>query len=117
MMRLLIVDDNSDMRRLMRSIVKNARHSIFECENGATAVDAYREHRPDWVLMDVDMPVKDGLTATSEICAEFPEARVVIVTKHSDDAMREAAAGAGACGFVVKENLMELLSVLRPDAH
>lgn len=112
-MRLMIVDDNADMRRLVTSFVKKNGDSIVECEDGSQAVESYRNFLPDWVLMDIEMPIKDGLTATREICAAYPHARVVMVTRHSDHATRAAAAEAGACHYVQKENLFELRGILR----
>lgn len=111
-MSFLIVDDNSVMRRTIRHVVGEFAGEIVECVDGAEALAAYRKHSPDWVLMDVEMREKDGLTATREICAKFSNAKIVIVTKHGDAEMREAARAAGACGFVVKENLLSLREIL-----
>ena len=116
---LLIVDDNAAMRRLMRRVAGDLAERIEECADGAQALSAYEQHHfgaSDWVLMDVEMVQMDGLTATRELRAAHPEARVIIVTKHNDEAMRAAAFNNGACGFVLKENLLELRSLLRP-AH
>lgn len=112
MMRLLIVDDNAEMRRLVRSILRTTCNPIFECDDGAQALEAYQKHLPEWVLMDINMREKDGLTATREICAEFPEAKIVIVTKYNSKVMREAAKSAGATDYVLKENLYELHEIL-----
>ncbi len=111
-MSFLIVDDNAVMRRTIRYVVSDFAREINECEDGAEAVSAYEKHQPDWVLMDVEMPEKDGLTATREICAAFSDAKIVIVTKHGDAAMREAARQVGAFGFVVKENLLDLRKII-----
>jgi DNA-binding NarL/FixJ family response regulator len=111
-MSFLIVDDNSVMRRTIRRVVRDFAARIIECDDGAKAFHAYELHHPDWVLMDVEMTEQDGLTATREICVAYPNARVVIVTKYDDAAMREAARKAGAWGFVVKENLLELRGIL-----
>jgi DNA-binding NarL/FixJ family response regulator len=54
----------------------------------------------------------DGITATARIIAADPSARIIIVTDHDQDDLREAARKAGACGYVVKENLLELLRIL-----
>ena len=54
----------------------------------------------------------DGLTATREIIAAYPEAKVVIVSRHGDEQTREAARAAGACGFVLKENLLALRELI-----
>src|SRR5689334_5368733 len=107
-MKLLIVEDNQPMRRLIRSLVADLAESITECCDGADAQANYAEHHPDWVLMDLMMPQMDGLTATRQILAVNPAARVVIVTDHESPALREAAQKAGACGYVLKENLQEL---------
>lgn len=107
-MKLLIVEDNPQMRRLIIQIVKTSSDAIFECDDGAQALWAYREHLPDWVLMDIEMRQTDGITATREITAAFPEAKIVIVTDYNSANLREAAKAAGACGYVVKDNLVDL---------
>src|SRR5437660_1241681 len=75
---LLIVDDNREMRQLMKSIVSKTCDEIFECEDGDEVLDAFTAHRPDWVLMDVEMKRMDGLKATSDLMSRHPEARVII---------------------------------------
>jgi DNA-binding NarL/FixJ family response regulator len=62
--------------------------------------------------MDIEMSRMDGLTATRNIVQAFPGARVVIVTKHDNNYIREAAREAGACGYVLKENLMAIRELL-----
>ncbi len=100
------------MRRTIKRVACEFTDEIVECDDGAFAFAAYRQHLPEWVLMDVEMREKDGLTATREICAAYPKARVVIVTNYGDAAMRAAATQAGAIGYVVKENLLELRGIL-----
>jgi len=111
-MNLLIVDDNAAMRRLLRRLLSDLAGIILECNDGAQAVEMYGRHRPDWVLMDIEMKGLDGLEATSQIRAADPDARIVIVTNYDDIALREAAAKAGACGYVLKDNLLELRALL-----
>lgn len=110
---LLIVDDNREMRLLIRSIVRNVSDDVVECDDGSEALAAYIAHRPEWVLMDVEMTGMDGLRATRAITAQFPDARIIIVTQHIDAGTRSAATAAGATGFVSKDNLTELLALLR----
>jgi DNA-binding NarL/FixJ family response regulator len=114
-MSFLIVDDNSVMRRTIRRVVSEFAGEINECDDGAKALSAYEQYQPDWIVMDVEMHEKDGLTATREICAAYPQAHIVIVTKHGDAEMREAAEKAGAYGFVAKENLLDLRGILESD--
>src|SRR5262245_51558824 len=104
-MCLMIVDDNADMRRVMRRTLSSVATEIIECEGGNEAVEAYARWRPDWVLMDIEMELGDGITATRKIKAAFPDARIVMVTAHNDAPLRAAARKAGACGYVLKENL------------
>ena len=110
-MKVLIVDDNSAMRHLLSSIVGEWAE-IFECEDGSQALSCYEQFRPDWVLMDVRMPGTNGIEATRRILASHPDARVVIVTNFADQRMRERARLAGACGYVLKEDLSVLRQVL-----
>jgi two-component system response regulator DegU len=111
-MKMLIVDDNPPMRRLIGRVVNDLVSEIRECGDGDEALEAYRQHRPDWVLMDIEMSRMDGITATREILAAFPDAKVVIVSKHGDEQMREAARKAGARGYVLKENLLALRELI-----
>ncbi len=101
-----------EMRRLIAQIVRKSSDAIFECEDGAEALTAYREHLPDWVLMDIEMPETDGISATRRIIAAFPEAKIAIVTDYDNVNLREAATEAGACEYIVKENLVELRRLL-----
>jgi CheY-like chemotaxis protein len=112
-LNLLIVDDSSSVRRLIRSIVGQLADEIVDCEDGAQAMSAYMQHRPDFVLMDIEMKHVDGLTATREIKAADPQAMVFIVTNYDAADLREAAQQAGACGYVLKENLLELVGILQ----
>ncbi|MGA8594636.1 MAG: response regulator transcription factor [Bryobacteraceae bacterium] len=107
-MKLLIVDDNAAVRRLISSIAFPFADEICECTNGAEAVSAYNAERPDLVLMDIRMNEVEGIAATIQIKAAHPAARIVIVTDYDDTALRQAATSAGACGYVLKENLLEL---------
>jgi DNA-binding NarL/FixJ family response regulator len=110
-MMVLIVEDNPGMRRVIRSVVSDLA-SVFECSSGEDALAAYRQCRPDWVLMDIKMGATNGITATRSIKAAFPEARIVILTNYDDAELREAARRAGACGYVLKENLIDIRRIL-----
>ena len=111
-MRLLIVEDNYQMRRLIRKIVGEAAETIYECGDGSEALQAYAAHQPDWVLMDIQMKTLDGISASRQIKAAFPDARIVIVTEYDNDDWREEARSAGACEYVLKENLWQVRRIL-----
>lgn len=106
------MEDNYQMRRLIKSVVGDLAEAIFECCDGSEALDAYRAQRPDWVLMDIEMTRLDGISATRQIKAAFPDARVVIVTEYDHPDWREEARCAGACEYVLKENLFELRRIV-----
>jgi CheY-like chemotaxis protein len=112
-MRLLIVEDNYQMRRLIKSIVASLCDEVRECGDGSEALEAYTKLRPDWVLMDVEMPTLDGISATREIKAVFPEARIVIVTEHNNPDLRDESRNVGACWYVLKDSLWKLREILQ----
>lgn len=111
-MCLMVVDDSSEMRRVIRRTLCDVATEIVECDDGAEALATYTRSRPDWVLMDIGMAGVDGIAATRQITEAFPEARVVILTAHGDEPLRVAAREAGACAYVLKENLLELRRLL-----
>jgi CheY-like chemotaxis protein len=111
-MKLLIVEDNLEMRELIKFVVGDLADAVAECGDGGEAVAAYAAERPDWVLMDLEMPCVGGLAATRRLRAAWPEARVVIVTQYDDDYYRAAARAAGACAYVTKEDLLPLRQLL-----
>lgn len=116
-MTLLIVEDNEPMRRLMKKVVADLTDGVTECSDGAEALAAYTQSQPDCVLMDLMMPEVDGISATREIKAAYPDARVVIATDFDDDKLREAASRAGACAYVLKEDLFALRRLLSHKEH
>jgi CheY-like chemotaxis protein len=118
-MKILIVEDNPQMRQLIRSFVEDLAEEIVECGDGEEAVAAYAAHQfggDDRVLMDLRMPRLGGLEATERLRAAFPEARIVIVTQYDDPHWRAAARQAGACGYVLKGNLLDLRLLLQAGA-
>jgi len=112
-MNLLIVEDNGEMRRLIKSLVEDLAEDICECSDGSQALAAFEAQRPDWVLMDLKMSEMDGLAATRLIKSADPAAKIIIVTDYDDVQLRVAASIAGACYYVVKENLQDLRSLLQ----
>ena len=111
-MTVLVVEDSEPMRRTIRSVIEDLAQVVWECSDGADALARYTECRPDWVLMDIKMGHIDGLAATRQIRAAFPDARIVMVTSYDEQSFRDEARLAGACGYVVKENLRDLAKIL-----
>ena len=111
-MNLLIVEDNAKMRGMIRNVVEDLVENISECKDGDEALAAYSANRPDWVLMDIQMENVNGIAATSKIMAEFADAKIVIVTNFDDPDFRDSARRAGACNYVLKENLFDIRRIL-----
>ena len=107
-MKILIVEDNPQMRSMLRLWLHDLATDFAECADGAEALDAYRNFLPDWVLMDWEMKIVDGLAATREIIAAYPNAKILMLTLHDLARLREAARSAGASGFVLKDELPTL---------
>jgi DNA-binding NarL/FixJ family response regulator len=111
-MKIMIVDDSERMRQMIRTFIADISSDIVECEDGSEALEAYRKHRPDFVLMDLKMARMDGLAATTQILESFPKTRIVIVSQWDDGPFREAALRAGAETIVSKSDLLPLRSIL-----
>lgn len=114
-MKVLIVDDNQPVRLLLREYLPPTVDEIIECGDGGKAIALYRKHLPDWVLMDWEMPEMDGISATRAIIAEFPQANICMVSAFDEADIRTAALSAGACDFVLKDNLAALEAILVTD--
>ncbi len=114
--RVLIADDDPVMRMLLGAIARGdpALELVAEAADADEAIALAVEHRPDVVLLDVEMPGGGGLRAAREIRAVLPDARVLGLSAHSDDA---AMIAAGADGYVVKGTPpADVARVLRGDA-
>jgi CheY-like chemotaxis protein len=111
-LKILIVDDNAPVRRLVASIVGPLAESIRECSSGEEAVAAYGSTRPDIVLMDIRMKEMDGIEATRRICQADPNAKIVILTDYDDTELRRAAAAAGTVHYALKDNLPDLVRLI-----
>jgi len=111
-MKVMIVDDNAEMRGLIRDVLGEVASEFVECSDGQEAVAAFETERPDWAVMDVAMGAMDGLTATRLIKSKFPTSQIMVVTHHNNPKLRQRAHEVGANGFLLKEDLLELRTAL-----
>jgi DNA-binding NarL/FixJ family response regulator len=114
--RILIADDHALVREGLRTMLsgEDGLEVIAEANDGQEALNVCRELKPDLVLMDVRMPVMDGLEATRKIKAEMPKTSVMMVTMHENPDYLFEAVKAGAAGYVLKDASGErLLSAVR----
>ncbi len=99
---VLVVDDAAFMRMRAGKLLVQNGYQVLEAENGLDALNMYMQHKPDLVLMDITMPVMDGITALKEIRQADPQAKVVMLSAMGQQAMVIESIKAGARDFVVK---------------
>jgi CheY-like chemotaxis protein len=112
--RILLVDDNPDVRYLTRVTIESPTCAIVgEASNGAEALEVVEELQPDVVVMDMKMPIMDGLEATKILKYRFPDLEVIIVSGSDDPVSNKELLDAGASASIDKDKLDDL--VLRLD--
>ena len=114
--RVLVADDHPVVRTGLSAVIAEQADLdlVAEAENGARAVAMFREHGPDVALMDLRMPVMDGVEAIRTITAAFPAARILALTTYEGDADIRRALEAGARGYLLKDMLLsEVITAIR----
>jgi DNA-binding NarL/FixJ family response regulator len=117
--RILSVDDHPLVRDGINFAIQSQNDMVVvaEAANGQQAVEEYRKHRPDVTLMDLQMPIMNGIDATIEIRKIEPAARILVLTTYSGDIQALRAIKAGAFGYLLKGSLRkELVNAIR-DVH
>lgn len=101
--KILIVDDSRTSRRILKGILESAGHEVIgEAMNGEEGYQKYADLQPDLVTLDVTMPVLDGIGALKKIKADYPDAKVVMVTAAGQKSKMVEAVQAGADEFIPK---------------
>ena len=105
-LRILVADDHEIVRRGLVSLIKTqpAWEVCAEADNGRQAVELAKQFRPDIVILDIGMPILNGLEATRQILRENPQTRVLILTITDTDQAVRAVLDAGARGFLLKSD-------------
>lgn len=114
--RIMLADDHTLFRQGIRTLISAEpdMEVVGEAPNGGDAVDKANEVRPDVVLMDIGMPVLNGLDATQQIRRTYPTTKVLILTQHDNDEYVYRILQAGAAGYVLKRSAgAELVSAIR----
>ncbi|MCQ8902521.1 MAG: response regulator [Methanothrix sp.] len=112
-MKILVVDDAPFIVRALRDTLAARGFEVHEAQSGEEAISAYRDLKPDVVLMDILMPGMDGLSATREILNIDPAANIIVITAIGKPGLEKECMDAGAKGFLMKpfraRALMELI--------
>lgn len=104
-MRVLIADDHWVVRNGLAALLQDAGMEVVGMvSNGQEALEQAAELQPHIVLMDIDMPVMDGLEATRQLCLTMPEVKVLMLTLHAEPGYIEQAKQAGAAGYALKND-------------
>jgi DNA-binding NarL/FixJ family response regulator len=118
--RVLVADDHPVVRAGLIALISQQSdlELAAEAENGEQAVLLYRQHQPDVALMDLRMPVLNGVDAIRTITGEFPQARILALSTYEGDGDIRRALDAGACGYLLKDMLLtDVLSAIRAVRH
>jgi two-component system nitrate/nitrite response regulator NarL len=110
-LRILVVDDNETVRRSLCAFLKTQADIEVICaaSDGPEAIAMARQHRPDFVLMDVTMPLMNGFDATRIIKQEMPEIEILMVSQHQSSAVVKESLAAGAAGYITKSDITRSL--------
>jgi DNA-binding NarL/FixJ family response regulator len=114
--RILAVDDHQLVRQGIAGLIVDepGMTLVAEAANGREALEQFRRHRPDVTLMDLQMPQMNGVEAMTAIRAEFPDARIIVLTTYMGDVQVLRAIKAGARGYLLKSTLVnEMLAAIR----
>jgi DNA-binding NarL/FixJ family response regulator len=112
MIRLLLVDDQHLIRQGLKALLELEPdlEIVGEAENGQRAIQMVESLKPNVVLMDVRMPIMDGVAATREICQRFPSTKVLVLTTFDDDEYISESLRFGAAGYLLKDTPSEELA-------
>ncbi|NET00913.1 MAG: response regulator transcription factor [Sphaerospermopsis sp. SIO1G1] len=112
MITILLVDDQNLIRQGLRALLEleSDLEIVAEAENGEIAIELVAELQPNVVLMDIRMPIMDGVAATKEINSRFPNTKVLVLTTFDDDEYVKAALNNGAMGYLLKDTPSEELA-------
>ncbi|MBC1221154.1 response regulator transcription factor [Nostoc sp. UCD121] len=113
MIKVLLVDDQGLIRQGLRALLELEPdlEIVGEAENGEQAINLVAEIQPDVVLLDIRMPIMDGVAATKEIQKRFPKTKILVLTTFDDDEYVSAALQNGAMGYLLKDTPSEELAV------
>ncbi|RUL54175.1 MULTISPECIES: response regulator transcription factor [Lysinibacillus] len=105
MTKIIIIDDHQLFREGVKRILdfEDTFDVVAEGDDGSDVISLYQNHLPDVVLMDINMPGKNGVEATHDLMGEYPDAKVIMLSIHDDETYVTHALKSGALGYMLKE--------------
>lgn len=123
MTKIIIIDDHQLFREGVKRILdfEDTFEVVAEGDDGIDTLPLYEEFQPDVVLMDINMPQKNGVEATSELIEKYPDAKVIILSIHDDESYVSHALKSGALGYMLKEmdadEIVDAIKIVAAAAH
>jgi DNA-binding NarL/FixJ family response regulator len=119
MINILLVDDQNLIRQGLKALLELEPdlRIVGEAENGKIAIELVKNIQPNVVLMDIRMPIMDGVMATQQICQQFPNTNILILTTFDDDNYVAAAIKYGAKGYLLKDTPSEEIAAAIRAVH
>jgi DNA-binding NarL/FixJ family response regulator len=116
---VLVAEDHMIVRQGLKALLESEGDLkvVGEAENGRVAVELVHKLRPDVVLMDIAMPLLNGLEATRQILKAFPETKIILLSAYKDDAYIEQATLLGAVGYLVKQSSLDAIAKVIREVH
>jgi CheY-like chemotaxis protein len=112
-MKLMIVEDNSEFRKILKKIFAGYFSEVFETDDGEEAIQNYEKYKPDWVFMDIGIKKLDGIVATRRIVNKHPKAMIVMVSQYNNPRIINASLKAGAFDYVTKDDISKLIKIIK----
>ncbi len=113
MARIMIVDDSIVMRKTLKTLLAQGSHTVIaEASNGFQAYNEYESSRPDIVTMDITMPGMNGIDAVKKIVADFPDARIIVISALDQRNMVFDALKNGAKHYIIKPITAEKINTI-----
>jgi two-component system, cell cycle response regulator DivK len=109
---VMIVEDSADIRMMMRILLEMDGYQVVEATDGVRAIELAVTARPALIMMDLNLPVMDGFTATGHIRKQLPDVPIVALSGHATDDYRRAALAVGCTDYLVKPLDFKLLDTI-----